>query len=198
VTEFVEFRRRGCDIIPLGWRHYSVVRCQWSVVRCSLSAVRMRRFWPGPKLFFYFSWAVIQMRFGPPCRFKLFVGLRLASRARAGMRLIPAQGWAVIDSRLEAGGRRSEVRCQVRWPELDRWPQLLPCILAIYQPIEKRHRGVFQPRQARSKAPRGSQNRDLGRGFDVASMRHSSPLTSSTGCYSFLSRIAFDVVCAQR
>ena len=40
----------------------------------------------------------------------------------------------------------------------------------IYQPVEKRHRGVFQRRQARSKAPRGSQNNDLRRHFGITSV----------------------------
>jgi len=40
-----------------------------------------------------------------------------------------------------------------------------------WQAVEKRPRAVFQPRQTQRRAPRGSQNNDLRRYFDVASMR---------------------------
>jgi len=48
--------------------------------------------------------------------------------------------------------------------------RFLRCPLDLYQSVEKRPRGVFQPRQARSKAPRGSRNNDLRRHFVLTSM----------------------------
>ena len=42
---------------------------------------------------------------------------------------------------------------------------------AGWQSVEKCRRGIFQPRQGRSKAPPGSQNNDLRRNFGIASMR---------------------------
>uniref|UniRef100_UPI0036F1F24E sulfatase-like hydrolase/transferase n=1 Tax=Blastopirellula retiformator TaxID=2527970 RepID=UPI0036F1F24E len=54
---------------------------------------------------------------------------------------------------------------------------------AGYLPVEKCHRGIFQPRQAQSVALRGSQNIDLRRYFGIASMRSRSPSRKSTDCY---------------
>ena len=65
-----------------------------------------------------------------------------------------------------------------------------------YQPVEKCPRGIFQPRQARSKASRGSQNSGLRHYFVVASLRCRSQLNSSTGCFGWLVRRATAV--AQR
>ena len=65
----------------------------------------------------------------------------------------------------------------------------------LYQPVEKCHRGIFQPRQVRSEAPHGSQNNDFrrstqrlstGRHFGIASMRCRSLLSKSTGCYDLM------------
>lgn len=39
-------------------------------------------------------------------------------------------------------------------------------LACVYQSVEKRRRGVFQPRQALSKAVRGSQNNDFRRHFE--------------------------------
>ncbi len=47
-------------------------------------------------------------------------------------------------------------------------------------------RGRHQPRQAQSKASRGSQNNDLRHYFVVASLRRRSQLNSSTGCFAWL------------
>ncbi len=55
----------------------------------------------------------------------------------------------------------------------------------VYQPVEKCHRGIFQPRQVRNEVPHGSQNNDLRRHFAITSVCCNSPLIKSTGCYAW-------------
>jgi para-aminobenzoate synthetase component 1 len=50
------------------------------------------------------------------------------------------------------------------------------------QPVEESLRGFLQTSRARSEAPCGTQNNDLGRDFGIASMRSHSPLSTSTAC----------------